>query len=298
MKKLSIIIVTYKSEHDIYDCLASVRRYSDLPKDQLEIIIVDNSSECEPMFTHLKQLYGSDIVLIHNTHNGGYGQGNNVGIRIATAPVILIMNPDVRMMEPVFQTAINAFDADSRLCMYGMSQMLSSSIKSQNSFIPTDRCNGYVMTLLNGLCSRLGVYLPRLMYLSGSCFFVRKSMFETIGLFDENNFMYGEEADIHYRFGKRYGYHITFNPSLHYIHLTMEREVTLDYLKKTLDVACRINEKNGYARRNTIRNRMQSNRVKLIREWWREKFNNHNRKMFNVYRDYDNYLHQLLLEQR
>ena len=123
-------------------------------------------------------------------------------------------------------------------------------------------------------------------------------MFETIGLFDENNFMYGEEADIHYRFGKRYGYHITFNPSLHYIHLTMEREVTLDYLKKTLDVACRINEKNGYARRNTIRNRMQSNRVKLIREWWREKFNNHNRKMFNVYRDYDNYLHQLLLEQR
>ena len=55
MKRLSIIIVTYKSEHDIYDCLQSVWQFCDIPKEELEVIIVDNSPECEPMFTNLRK---------------------------------------------------------------------------------------------------------------------------------------------------------------------------------------------------------------------------------------------------
>ena len=74
MKELSIIIVTYKSEHDIFDCLHSVWQYCDLPHEALEVIVVDNSPESTDMFNRLQALYGDDIILIHNTHNGGYGQ--------------------------------------------------------------------------------------------------------------------------------------------------------------------------------------------------------------------------------
>ena len=103
MKKVSIIIVTYNSEKDIYDCVDSIQSHTDIPKKEIELIIVDNCSrEPEPMFVRLKQQWGEDIILIENTQNGGYGQGNNVGIRRATAPVILIMNPDVRLLEPFF----------------------------------------------------------------------------------------------------------------------------------------------------------------------------------------------------
>ena len=113
MKRLSIIIVTYNSEKDIYDCMASIKKYADIPMSELEIIIVDNNSkEVDSMFAKLRKLYGEDIILINNTHNGGYGQGNNVGIRRATAPVILIMNPDVRLICPIFRTAIEAFEND------------------------------------------------------------------------------------------------------------------------------------------------------------------------------------------
>ena len=155
MKRLSIIIVTYNSEKDIYDCINSIRQWTDIPMEELELIVVDNNSrETDTMFATLKQLYGNDIVLIRNTRNGGYGQGNNLGIRKATASVILIMNPDVRMMEPIFKTALDAFDQSKDLSMYGMKQMLSASEPSTNSFCCVKPSGD---TYAGGAPSKLGV---------------------------------------------------------------------------------------------------------------------------------------------
>ena len=210
MKRLSIIIVTYNSEKDIYDCINSIRQWTDIPMEELELIVVDNNSrETDTMFATLKQLYGNDIVLIRNTRNGGYGQGNNLGIRKATASVILIMNPDVRMMEPIFKTALDAFDQSKDLSMYGMKQMLSASEPSTNSFCCAYTVNGYLQTFMSSLGNRYDRYIPRYMHFSGSCFFIRKEMFEQAGLFDETIFMYGEEEDIHYRMRKKGFAHIS-----------------------------------------------------------------------------------------
>lgn len=107
MKRLSIIIVTYNSERDIYDCLESIRRHTDIAPEELEIIIVDNNSrQADAMFSEIRHRFGPDIILLRNPRNGGYGQGNNLGIRQASSPVVLIMNPDVRLMEPLFQTVL------------------------------------------------------------------------------------------------------------------------------------------------------------------------------------------------
>ena len=66
MKRLSVIIVTYRSERDIYDCLRSLWQHCDIPKEQLEVIVVDNSPESDGMFARLRQLYGQELLLIHN----------------------------------------------------------------------------------------------------------------------------------------------------------------------------------------------------------------------------------------
>ena len=71
--KLSIIIVTYNSEKDIYDCLQSLYRYNDLPQDELEVIVVDNQSrDYEAMRACLGKDYPA-VRVVQNTHNGGYG---------------------------------------------------------------------------------------------------------------------------------------------------------------------------------------------------------------------------------
>lgn len=266
MKRLSIIIVTYKSEKDIYECLLSVWNNCDIPKEELELIIVDNSPECEPMFGNLRQLYGDDIVLIHNTHNGGYGQGNNVGIRQASAPIILIMNPDVRLATPFFKKPVKAFEEDKNLLMYGTKQMYTQTKESQSSFCCTYMTNGYKRTLLEAVCNRLEWYLPRYFYFSGSCFFIRKSCFEEVGLFDERVFMYGEEDDIHYRLMHRFGTHFRYDKQLRYLHLTSDREPNIKYELTMAKVAIENNEKKGYPRQKTLRNLIQMCNCRLWRE--------------------------------
>lgn len=267
MKRLSVIIVTYNSENDIYDCISSIKQWSDIPLDELELIIVDNNSRnTDYMFEQLLSLYGSDIVLIKNTRNGGYGQGNNMGIRKATAPVVLIMNPDVRLIEPVFKTALDAFEENKALSIYGMKQMLSATEQSNNSFSCAYTVNGYLQTFLTSFGNHYDKYFPKFMHFSGSCFFVRKEMFEQIGLFDETIFMYGEEEDIHYRMRKKGFTQMLYNPKLHYLHLTKEREPNLAYETKILDVAIEQSKKKGYNVRNTIKNRLRNNTILLLRE--------------------------------
>ena len=297
MKLLSIIIVTYNSEKDIYDCLDSIKRYSDINAEELEIIVVDNnSSQAETMFKEIRHRFGHDILLIKNTQNGGYGQGNNIGIRKATAPVILIMNPDVRLMEPIFQTALQAFESDNRLGIYGMKQMLASNIPSSNSFGCTYMMNGYLATILTAFGNRTDTYFPRCMHFSGSCFFIRKQMFEQIGLFDEENFMYGEEDDINYRMKQQFGICQKYNRHLHYIHLSQGRRPSLDYEKKLLDVAIVNNEKKGYPRRKTIINRLRNANMQYWREWVRVKMGKQDHALFDVLLAYRQHLIQILNE--
>lgn len=291
MKRLSIIIVTYNSEHDIFNCVESIKQHCDIPRDELELIIVDNNSRApQPMFAQLKSIWSNDIVLIENDKNCGYGQGNNVGIRQATSPIILIMNPDVRLMEPIFKKALQDFQNDNHLSIYGMKQMLSPTIHSSNSFGCSYMMNGYLSTILTALCTRLDYYLPRYMYFSGSCFFIRKQMFEAIGLFDEDIFMYGEEDDIRYRMLKRFGNHITYNPSLHYIHLTKERQPDLEYEKRVFQSILVLLQKKGQKKETVIRNRIRNVNLQLWREIFRVKVGKGSPMLLNMLKDFKKYL--------
>lgn len=268
MKKISIIIVTYNSEKDIFDCVDSIKTHADIPLEEIELIIVDNNSrEPQPMFKRLRKQWGEDIICIENQHNGGYGQGNNVGIRRATAPIVLIMNPDVRMLDPFLQKPTEAFISDQKLVMFGMKQMLTSTQPSTNSFWCTIYMNGYLRTILTAICNRRDWFLPRYMYLSGSCFFVRKSMFEEVGLFDEQVFMYGEESDIHYRLTKRFGTNIIFDPSIRYIHLIAERRINLAQEEKLLEIDLFHHQKKGFSHKHCLKNYLRINNLLLLRSW-------------------------------
>ena len=296
MKKLSIIIVTYNSEKDIYECLDTIYSHCDIPIKELEVIIVDNNStDCATMFNKLKTLWGEDIVLIKNSSNGGYGQGNNVGIRQCSAPVVLIMNPDVRLVCPIFRKAINLFSKNKNMCILGMKQWLTLNEPSSNSFTCTSRMNGYLSTILSALCTRLDIYLAKYMYFSGSCFFINKAMFETVGLFDESVFLYGEEDDIHYRLMHRFkDCKMIYNKNLRYLHLTKERQPDIKYEKTLIDVAVIQNQKKGYNEDKTLKNRLRCINLLILRERLRIMLGKNNRTLLNMLEELKHYINMLI----
>ena len=270
MKRLSIIIVTYHSEKDIYDCIDSVRSFTDIPCEELEVIVVDNSPQCEPMFAKLRELYGNDIILIHNTHNGGYGQGNNVGIRKATAPVIMIMNPDVRLVQPVFRHCLEQFANQDNLVLYGFTQrQADGSIGRSTSWIST--IHPYIAEPFRFVTGKMNLFFPKYMYVTGACFFLRKETFEQVGLFDEHIFMYGEEEDIHDRLLAIEGATMGYARHLSYLHLHENPhdfgKETHDWMEHNLETLCYLHQKRGIPARKTIGWAIKRNNISI----WKEK---------------------------
>ena len=263
MKQLSLIILTYNSEKDIYDCLKSVYQHNDIG-DALEVIVVDNQSTAfEQMRDNILASYPA-VRITQNTHNGGYGQGNNVGIRMATASVVAVMNPDVRLMGPIFGSALQALAADDMMMCGGKQMHTPTQLGWSYAFDYT--AMSYLQVPLRNIYKRLDYYDYRHMHLSGAFFFVKKACFEQIGLFDEQIFMYGEECDIHQRLRKAFPkMKIAFLANCPYLHLSMERPFEEKRYRQQVAADLYVCRKHGLSEKKYMRIRLFALRLCLLR---------------------------------
>lgn len=261
MKKLSVIIVTYNSEKDIYDCLDSIFQHNDLG-DTLEVIVIDNQSiDYIKMQEKILTNY-PEVIITQNTHNGGYGQGNNVGIRMAQAPIVAIMNPDVRLMQPIFASALHTLQENTIMCS-GKQMHTPTQLGWSYAFDYT--AMSFLQVPLRNIYKRFDYYDYRRMYLSGAFFFVRKDCFEQIGLFDEQIFMYGEECDIHLRLRKVFpNQKIKFLP-IPYLHLSAERPFEEKRYRQLIDADLYVCKKHGLSMAHYLRIRLFALRLCLLR---------------------------------
>lgn len=232
MKRLSIIIVTYNSENDIFACIDSIFKYNDIGTD-LELIVVDNNSRhFDDTQKQLQSRY-HNIRIIRNLQNGGYGQGNNVGIKAATAPIIAIVNPDVRFIMPMFKSVLTTFD-NSNVGMVSCKQMQNAH-KAGPSFQYIANATGFEKCILALLRNKFDCYNYKRMYLSGAFFFTRKDLMNDIGGFDEQIFMYAEEDDIRFRLLQYKPYlQFVYRKDLTYIHPTDNRVFSEQREKKQI----------------------------------------------------------------
>lgn len=215
MVRISIIIVTYNSQKYIDNCLRSLYNFNDIG-DELEVIIVDNSSFeiCDSMFSYIKANFKQDIKLIHNEKNGGYGQGNNIGVEIAKGEIIAIMNPDIIHTESLFIKVLSLFTNNQKLGMLGFKQLGG---KELSFYIRQEFQKPIITSFLIKMYNKFNWFTAGKMYLSGAYFFTSKDVFRRIGLFDENIFLYCEESDVTQRLN-RYNFEIKFEASKSYIH--------------------------------------------------------------------------------
>ena len=123
MKKISIIIVTYNSQLYIKKCLDSIFENNDVGE-SLEVIVVDNSTEeiASQLLEIIQEYYPNRVKFIKNDRNGGYGQGNNLGIQQASGKYIAIMNPDITMTESLFNYTIEHLERNSETGIIGYKQ--------------------------------------------------------------------------------------------------------------------------------------------------------------------------------
>ena len=224
MIRLSVIVLTYNCFELLKKCIESIYRYNDIG-DSLEIIVVDNGSDGS--FEKIRQISGFERVISFNHKNTGYGAGNNAGADIATGDALLFLNPDTELIEPVFAFALEKFDSDPQLGCFGV-QLIDKDYKRAPS--GGFRLHmGFLKVQGYRVLDRLGIFLPGSMFTCGADLFVRKDAFFECGSFDENIFMYCEEADICNRLNS-IGKTVSYFPEKRIIH--MEGSTSSDVFPK------------------------------------------------------------------
>ena len=98
-QNLTAVIVTFKSENVIHDCIKSINQ--DLP-----IIVVEQSGN-KNFKEELERKY-QNLKCILSQSNLGMGSGNNIGIKAAKTEYVLILNPDVILEQNTIEELILA----------------------------------------------------------------------------------------------------------------------------------------------------------------------------------------------
>ena len=119
-KNLSVIIVSFISEHVIHRCINSIDK-------EIEIIIVDNSNN-QKFKKNIEEQY-KNVKCILSKNNIGMGAGNNLGIKNTNKDFALILNPDVILQKNTIDEIINA---SKKLDNFGVISPISDNQKYPN----------------------------------------------------------------------------------------------------------------------------------------------------------------------
>lgn len=107
--KICSVILNYNDAETTEQLVRLIHEY-DVPE---EIVVVDNAST-DDSWDQLKGLEDQKVHVIRAEKNGGYGAGNNFGVRYAVehchATHVLIMNPDVTIAEETIIRMLKLFE--------------------------------------------------------------------------------------------------------------------------------------------------------------------------------------------
>ena len=198
--KLSVVIVSYNVRNYLEQCLQSVQRA--LEGIEGEVFVVDNHSDDDSVET-VRQHYPW-VRLIENQENLGFAKANNQAIRQAQGDYILLLNPDTVVAEDTFHGVLAFMDEHPKAGGAGVMMCYEDGSRAPESrrALPTP----WVAALkMMGFTKRYYMSdLPwdqpcRIEVVSGAFCLLRHEAIKTVGLLDEDFFMYGEDIDLSYR---------------------------------------------------------------------------------------------------
>ncbi len=190
--RVSVIILNYNGLEFLEPCLASVLA-SLFPQDDYEVILVDNCST-DQSADYVRQRFPT-VKILELTQNYGFTGGNNRGARAARGKILVFLNNDTTVDRNWVQALERAFSEAKSVGVCGSKVLLMDSTHSI-------QYDGGTLHLIGGaipgrFCKediRPGLY--RVGTVLGAAFAIQKEVFEDIGGFDEDFFLYADEGDL------------------------------------------------------------------------------------------------------
>ncbi len=208
---LSICIVNWNGLEFITQCLDSIRAYSETL--QIEVIVVDNHSS-DNSVAILERDY-PEVRLIKNRDNRGFGRASNQAIHDSRGPYILLLNPDIRLMEPCLTDMIRLIEETEDAGCVSCRLVNPDGRLQENFFYSFPNAwneffsEGLFLNKIvrNHKDSQPTIPVTRLHWATGACLLFKSGLLKKLEGFDEQFFMYSEDVDLCYRVHAA-GYHV------------------------------------------------------------------------------------------
>lgn len=226
---ISAIVVNYNAGPELRRALHSIAE--ELAGCRWEAVVVDNASTDGS--GAIVAEFAPQARLLRNERNVGFACGVNQGVAATSGPLLLIMNPDCRLVTGAFVSLKRELDR-SAACAIAGPRILDPDGAVQGSA----RGDPDMLTGLFGRTSRLRRVLPNLGvsrrnvvpdtgvpnghalsvdWLSGACMLARRDALKSVDGFDERYFLYWEDADLCRRLRAR-GYDVRYVPGATAVH--------------------------------------------------------------------------------
>lgn len=225
MPTVSVVIVNYNTRPILADCLQNLRNLGEAT----EILVVDNASSDGSADLVREQF--PDVRLIALSENRGLTAASNLALRETSGEFLLYLGADAFPQPGTIRGLVAYLQAHPNI------GIATAKLRLRDGSLDLDAHRGFPtpwaalthFTGLNRLFPRsrlLNQYFlghadldtPHEIDLCISHFlFVRRSLFDHIGLWDEDFFLYGEDVDLCYR-AKAAGYQIMYLPQFEALH--------------------------------------------------------------------------------
>ncbi len=220
--RVSVLIVNYNAGGLLGDCLAHL-----WPQLQpgWQAFVIDNASTDDSLADLERSFAG--LRVIRNDRNLGYARANNQAMRLASADLILLLNPDVRLEPGALATASTYLAAHPEVGILGprilrpngrLDPPARRSFKTPATYL-------YKVTGLSRLFPRhpeFGRYylsfldetqITEVDAVVGAFLMIRREVVDQIGPLDERFFMYCEDEDWCWR-AKQAGWRVVYHPGI------------------------------------------------------------------------------------
>jgi GT2 family glycosyltransferase len=190
----SVIIINYKTPELTINCLKSLMTLK--KKLNLDIIVIDNASE-DNSVELLETEFKNKITLIKNNKNLGFAKANNQGAEIAQGEFLLFLNNDTIINYDFISPCINILQNNNNIGAVSPILLLPNgeTQKSAYGIFPTFWRLVLQITKIDPILKYNNGYAIT-DWISGCAFIIKKSVFQEIGEWDYNFFLYYEDIEI------------------------------------------------------------------------------------------------------
>ncbi len=229
MIDVSVILVNYNTKQMTSECIASIKEHT--KRNSYEIIMVDNASK-DGSVEFIRNAH-PDVRVVINTDNEGFGRANNKGASVACGKYLFILNTDTLLRNDAIAEFVDFCEkngettgavggwlidgkGDDSLSAAYFTTLKNASedywVLLKNKFRKNKfKCEKYIINPSSEAVKDVEVVI-------GADIFVRKSIFDEVGGFDPDFFMYHEEMHMcHKIIQKGYKNYIIKGPEV--IHL-------------------------------------------------------------------------------